>query len=143
MVIRHSSLPALEAQEWRAFSAATVRCVACRANSCVLHGGGPIGLFWLNLKGDASRTDPAQKPMDRDFIMLLLLVSATGFALLLLLLRDTRLMMLWLAIHLGTVMALFLKLPYGKLAHGMFRSVALLKFNIEKRTPNRLGLGEK
>lgn len=77
--------------------------------------------------------------MDRGFIMLLLLVSVTG--LLLLVLRDTRFMALWLAIHLGTVMALFVTLPYGKFAHGIFRSAALLKFNIEKRMPNRLGLG--
>ncbi|RYX87142.1 MAG: tricarballylate utilization 4Fe-4S protein TcuB [Bradyrhizobiaceae bacterium] len=100
---------------------------------------GPIGLLWLNFKRDALRTDVAQKPLDRGFIMLLLLISVTGFALLLL--RDTRFMALWLAIHLGTVMALFLTLPYGKFAHGIFRSAALLKFAIEKRMPNRLGLG--
>ena len=100
---------------------------------------GPLGLLWLNLRRDGQRGDGSQKAMDRGFIMLLLLVSATGFALLLL--RDTRFMALWLAIHLGTVMALFLTLPYGKFAHGIFRSAALLKFNIEKRMPNRLGIG--
>ena len=100
---------------------------------------GPLGLLRLNLKRDASRTDTSQNAMDRGFIMLLFLVSATGFALLVL--RDTRLMALWLAIHLGTVMALFLTMPYGKFAHGIFRSAALLKFNIEKRMPNRLDLG--
>lgn len=100
---------------------------------------GPVGLLWLNMRRDALRADVSQNAMDRGFIMLLLLVSATGFALLLL--RDTRFMALWLAIHLGTVMALFLTLPYGKFAHGIFRSAALLKFNVEKRMPNRLGLG--
>jgi citrate/tricarballylate utilization protein len=100
---------------------------------------GPVGLLWLNLRRDPKHGDPAQHGMDRGFILLLLLVSATGFALLLL--RDTSFMALWLAIHLGTVMALFLTLPYGKFAHGIFRSAALLKFNIEKRMPNRLGLG--
>jgi citrate/tricarballylate utilization protein len=100
---------------------------------------GPIGLLWLNINRDPKHGDPAQHGMDRGFILLLLLVSATGFALLLL--RDTSFMALWLAIHLGTVMALFLTLPYGKFAHGIFRSAALLKFNIEKRMPNRLGLG--
>ncbi|MBI5128660.1 MAG: tricarballylate utilization 4Fe-4S protein TcuB [Rhodopseudomonas palustris] len=100
---------------------------------------GPIGLFWLNLRRDPQHGDPAQHSMDRGFIALLLLVSATGFALLLL--RDTQWMALWLAIHLGTVLALFLTLPYGKFAHGIFRSAALLKFNIEKRMPNRLGVG--
>lgn len=100
---------------------------------------GPVGLLWLNITRDPKHGDPKQHGMDRGFILLLLLVSATGFALLLL--RDTSYMALWLAIHLGTVMALFLTLPYGKFAHGIFRSAALLKFNIEKRMPNRLGLG--
>ncbi len=100
---------------------------------------GPVGLLRLNLKRDVQRADSSQNAMDRGFIALLLLVSATGFALLLL--RDTRLMALWLAIHLGTVMALFLTLPYGKFAHGIFRTAALLKFNMEKRMPNVLGLG--
>jgi citrate/tricarballylate utilization protein len=100
---------------------------------------GPVGLLWLNLRRDTLRADVKQNAMDRGFIILLLLVSATGFALLLL--RDTRFMALWLAIHLGTVTALFLTLPYGKFAHGIFRSAALLKFNIEKRMPNRLGVG--
>ena len=70
---------------------------------------GPIGLLWLNFKRDALRGDASQKAMDRGFIMLLLLVSATG--LLLLVLRDTRFTALWLAIDLGTVMALFVTLP--------------------------------
>lgn len=100
---------------------------------------GPIGLLWLNLRRDPQAGDAAQHPLDRGFIALLVLVSATGFALVVL--RDTPWMALWLAVHLGTVLALFLTLPYGKFAHGVFRSAALLKFNIEKRMPNRLGLG--
>lgn len=100
---------------------------------------GPVGLLWLNFRRDPQHGDPEQHGMDRGFILLLLLVSVTGFGLLLL--RDTRFMALWLAIHLGTVMALFLTLPYGKFAHGFFRLAALLKFNTEKRRPNRLGIG--
>ena len=46
-----------------------------------------------------------------------------------------------LAVHLGVVMALFLTLPYGKAAHAPFRLAALLKWAVEKRTPNRLGVG--
>ena len=100
---------------------------------------GPAGLLWLNLRRDPQHGDSAQHGMDRGFIALLFLISATGFALLLL--RDTRFMALWLAIHLGTVMALFLTMPYGKFAHGVFRSAALLKYAIEKRLPNRLAAG--
>lgn len=100
---------------------------------------GPAGLLALNLRRDPQHGDRRQRPMDRGFIVLLLLVSATGLALLAL--RDTRFMALWLAIHLGTVMALFLTLPYGKFAHGIFRSAALLKYAIEKRLPSKLQLG--
>ena len=100
---------------------------------------GPLGLLWLNLRRDPRHGDAAQKPMDQGFSTLLLLASATGFALLAL--RDTGLMGSLLAVHLGVVMALFLTLPYGKFAHGIFRSAALLKHAIEKRLPNRLQLG--
>jgi citrate/tricarballylate utilization protein len=55
--------------------------------------------------------------------------------------RDTAFLALLLAVHLGVVMALFVTLPYGKFAHGIFRSAALLKWAIEKRQPNRLQLG--
>jgi citrate/tricarballylate utilization protein len=50
--------------------------------------------------------------------------------------------MAWLlAIHLGVVMALFATLPYGKFAHGIYRSAALLKSSIEKRQASRLQIG--
>ena len=78
--------------------------------------------------------------MDIAFIVLLFTVSLTGLALLIW--RDTSYMALWLAIHLGFVMAFFLTLPYGKFAHGVFRSAALLKFAIEKRQPTQLALPE-
>lgn len=100
---------------------------------------GPVGLLWLNLRRDPAHGDAAQRPMDRGFIALLLLTSITGLALLAW--RDTRFMALLLAVHLGVVMSLFLTLPYGKFAHGIFRSAALLKFAIEKRLPSRLQLG--
>ena len=78
--------------------------------------------------------------MDVGFLVLLLLVSATGLALLFL--RETRAMGVLLAVHLGVVLALFLTLPYGKFAHGVFRSAALLKWSIEKRSPSTLKLSE-
>ncbi|MDR3384600.1 MAG: tricarballylate utilization 4Fe-4S protein TcuB [Rhodoferax sp.] len=102
---------------------------------------GPVGLLWLNLRRDPAHGDLAQRPMDRGFIALLLFISLTGLALLVW--RDTGAMAWLLAIHLGVVMALFLTLPYGKFAHGIFRSAALLKNAIEKRQPNRLQLGSE
>jgi citrate/tricarballylate utilization protein len=100
---------------------------------------GPIGLLWLNLQRDPAHGDLVQRPMDRGFIALLLLVSLSGLALLAW--RDTGAMALLLVLHLGVVMALFLTMPYGKFAHGIFRSAALLKNAIEKRQPNPIGLG--
>jgi citrate/tricarballylate utilization protein len=101
---------------------------------------GPAGLLWLNLRRHPLHGDASQKPMDRGFIALLLLTSATGLALLAL--RDTTAMGLLLAVHLGVVMALFLTLPYGKFAHGIFRSAALLKWSIERRQPTNLRLAD-
>jgi citrate/tricarballylate utilization protein len=100
---------------------------------------GPAGLLWLNLRRHPEQGDVAQRPMDRGFIALLLATSITGLALLAG--RDGGALGLLLALHLGVVLALFATLPYGKFAHGIFRSAALLKSAIEKRQPNRLQLG--
>jgi citrate/tricarballylate utilization protein len=102
---------------------------------------GPAGLLWLNLRRHPLHGDEAQKPMDRGFIVLLLLASASGIGLLAW--RDSGAMTLLLALHLGVVMALFLTLPYGKFAHGIYRAAALLKWAIEKRQPSRLQLGSE
>lgn len=100
---------------------------------------GPAGLLWLNLRRNPEQGDARQRPMDRGFIALLLLTSVSGLALLGL--RDTAAMPWLLAVHLGIVIALFATLPYGKFAHGVFRSAALLKSSIEKRQRNTLDLG--
>ena len=101
---------------------------------------GCAGLFWLNLRRHPQHGDAAQKPMDLGFIALLFFTSLTGLALWLA--RGTAAMPALLAAHLGVVMALFLTLPYGKFAHGIFRSAALLKWAIEKRLPSNLMLSE-
>ncbi|RAS24998.1 MULTISPECIES: tricarballylate utilization 4Fe-4S protein TcuB [unclassified Pseudomonas] len=100
---------------------------------------GPAGLLYLNLQRNPAHGDSEQKPMDIGFIALLLLVSASGLALLAF--RETSALGLLLALHLGLVMAFFLTMPYGKFAHGIFRSAALLKHAIEKRQPNPINAG--
>ena len=100
---------------------------------------GTLGLWRLNLARDPSHGDVAQRPMDRGFIALLFLISVTGLALMLS--RNTAAMPSLLALHLGAVMALFLTLPYGKFAHGIFRTASLLRFAVEKRQPSKLALG--
>lgn len=100
---------------------------------------GPIGLLYLNIQRDPMHGDESQKPMDRAFIVLLLLISISGLGLLIY--RDTVAMSIWLVVHLGFVMGLFLTMPYGKFAHGIYRAAALLKNAVEKRQKNTLQLG--
>ncbi len=100
---------------------------------------GTAGLFRLNLQRHPQHGDAAQKPMDLGFIALLFFTSATGLALWLG--RGTVALPALLALHLGVVMALFATLPYGKFAHGVFRTAALLRYAVEKRQPNPVGLG--
>lgn len=101
---------------------------------------GTVGLWRLNLRRHPQHGDAAQKPMDRGFIALLFFTSLTGLALWWA--RGTAAMPATLALHLGFVMAFFLTLPYGKFAHGIFRSAALLKWSIEKRLPSKLSVGD-
>jgi citrate/tricarballylate utilization protein len=100
---------------------------------------GPAGLAWLRLRRHPAQGDPAQAPMDAGFLALLFIVSATG--LLLALMRETPALPLLLCAHLGAVMAFFVTMPYGKFAHGFYRSAALLKWAVEKRLPSNLRLG--
>ncbi|WP_046111972.1 tricarballylate utilization 4Fe-4S protein TcuB [Aquincola tertiaricarbonis] len=101
---------------------------------------GTVGLFWLNLRRHALQQDLRQRPMDRAFIGLLLLTAASGLALMVG--KGSAALALLLSVHLGAVMALFATMPYGKFAHGIYRSAALLKWAIEKRQPSRLQLGD-
>ncbi len=99
---------------------------------------GPAGLFWLKRRRHPEHGDAAQNHMDYGFIALLFFTSLTGLALMLW--PGTGALAIRLAVHLGVVMALFLTMPYGKMAHGFYRSAALLKFAIENRLPCNLKL---
>lgn len=101
---------------------------------------GTTGLFWLNLTRHPLQGDLAQKPMDLGFIALLFTTATSGMVLALL--RGNEALALPLAIHLGAVMALFATLPYGKFAHGIYRSAALLKWAIERRQPGKIRVGD-
>jgi citrate/tricarballylate utilization protein len=93
---------------------------------------GPLGLFVLARTRDAILVDTPRLGMDTAFLAMLFLTSLTGFALLLL--RDGSAMGLLLAVHLGVVLGLFLSLPYGKFVHGLYRYLALVKYNRERKT---------
>ncbi len=102
---------------------------------------GSVGLLRLHYQRQPEWGVAAQRPMDVGFIALLMLTSATGLALWLA--RSSAAMPVLLALHLAVVMALFLTLPYGKFAHGIFRTAALLRYAVEKRQKSQLGLGSE
>ena len=95
--------------------------------------GGPAGLLWLKARRNSELASENQNSMDIGFLTLLVLVSVTG--LLLLALRETAAMGMLLVVHLGTVMALFITLPYGKFVHAVYRFAALVRCHVERRRP--------
>jgi citrate/tricarballylate utilization protein len=92
---------------------------------------GPAGLLALRQSRDEALSDPAQRGLDLSFLVMLLLTSVTGLALLVL--RDGRTMPALLTIHLASVFALFVMLPYGKFVHGIYRTAALVQFAAEQQ----------
>lgn len=92
---------------------------------------GAGGLLWLKITGDPGPVSERILGVDYAFLIQLLLVALTG--LLLLAFRATPAMGTLLAIHLGTVIALFVLLPYSKFVHGGYRGLALLRSAMEKR----------
>jgi citrate/tricarballylate utilization protein len=93
---------------------------------------GPAGLLVLKCLRDPAVTDPDQNGMDNAFIVLLLLASFTG--LLLMALRNTVWIGQLLDVHLAVILVFFLTLPYGKFVHGIYRSAALLRYSVERRS---------
>jgi len=92
---------------------------------------GPAGLLYLKWKSDRIPGDGTMMQMDVSFILILFLSALSGM--LLLVFRETAAMGTLLAIHLGIIAAFFLMIPYGKLAHVVYRYSALVKNAVEQR----------
>ena len=91
---------------------------------------GPAGLLWLKRDVPAEGFDATQRPMDVAFLALLMLTAATGF--LVLAFRETAAMGTLLVTHLGVVAGLFVTMPYGKFVHGIYRTIALVRYARER-----------
>ncbi len=100
---------------------------------------GTLGLAGLRLRRHPQHLEPQSQGMDVAFVTLLFLVAATGLALPLA--RSSPALGVLLCAHLGSVMAFFLTMPYGKFAHGVYRAAALLKWAVERRQPNPVQVG--
>ena len=98
---------------------------------------GPAGLLVAKWRRDPEIRDEPRYGMDVAFIAMLLLTALTGIGLLLL--RATPAMGVLLALHLGTVFALFITLPYSKFVHGLYRYLALVRYGRESRALHGAG----
>lgn len=92
---------------------------------------GVVGLLALKAKSDPEVNDGEAVKSGTSFSVVLLTVAVTGMALLLA--RETAAMGILLAIHLGSVAALFFTAPYTKFAHFVYRYLALIRFAQEER----------
>ena len=88
----------------------------------------------LGLKITADQTPSASNLLGADVALILLLGLSALSGLILLALRASSAMGMLLSLHLGFILALFVVLPYSKFVHGVYRSGALLKFAIERKT---------
>src|SRR3989344_476236 len=99
---------------------------------------GTAGPWRPNPRPPPPHRHPAPNPLHRAFVALLFLTATSGLARWGA--RGSAALPLLLCLHLGAVMALFATMPYGKFAHGIFRTASLLRHAVEKRQPHPIGL---
>ncbi|MFQ5566608.1 MAG: tricarballylate utilization 4Fe-4S protein TcuB [Paracoccaceae bacterium] len=91
---------------------------------------GTAGLVAIKFACDRAPEAVGRWGMDLGLLALLHFTALTGLALLMF--RHTSAMGWLLAIHLGFVLALFVTLPYGKMVHGLYRLLALVRYHQEQ-----------
>ncbi|WP_417670392.1 tricarballylate utilization 4Fe-4S protein TcuB [Roseibium sp.] len=92
---------------------------------------GPIGLMKAKLSRDTGMVDKSKFGMETAFLAMMFATGLSGLALMVL--RETEAMGMALSLHLGTVFALFLTMPYGKFVHGFYRFGALVLYAAERK----------
>lgn len=92
---------------------------------------GCMGLAWLKTKADPALGARRVWGGEMGFVLLLGATGATGLALYAA--TGTAAVPLLLAIHLGTVLAFFLLLPFTKMIHGFYRFATLIVEAQKKR----------
>lgn len=86
---------------------------------------GCTGLAVVKRTSDERPASPRAVALDDAFLALLAVVAASGLALLAF--RATPAMPSLLCIHLGALLGAFVTAPYGKLVHGVYRTISLIK----------------
>jgi citrate/tricarballylate utilization protein len=94
---------------------------------------GTGGLIWFKMRSDPEPAGAGAPGMDYVFLITLGLTALTGM--LTLVLRAAAAMGSILVLHLALVAALFLTAPYGKFVHAIYRTLALIRYEIERSQP--------
>jgi citrate/tricarballylate utilization protein len=94
---------------------------------------GTGGLIYYKLRSDREPAAAVAAGMDYVFLVTLGLTALTGM--LTLILRVTSAMGSILVLHLACIAGLFISAPYGKFVHAVYRTLALIRFEIELEQP--------
>jgi citrate/tricarballylate utilization protein len=96
---------------------------------------GTGGLIYYKLQSDREPAAAAASGMDYVFLVTLGLTALTGM--LTLILRATAALGSILVLHLACIAALFISAPYGKFVHAVYRTLALIRYEIEQSQPHQ------
>ncbi len=91
---------------------------------------GTAGLTWFKWKSDRAPAAARAYGMDYTFLIILGLTALTGM--LTLIFRATPALGSLLILHLALIAALFITAPYGKFVHFLYRSMALVRYYVER-----------
>ena len=91
---------------------------------------GTGGLLWFKPKSDPDPAGAGAPGMDYVFLVTLGMVALTGMFTLIF--RDGSAMGSLLVVHLAFIAALFLTAPYGKFVHAVYRTLAVMRYEIEQ-----------
>lgn len=95
---------------------------------------GTAGLLYFKMRSDREPAASGARGMDYVFLVTLGLTALTGM--LTLILRTTSAMGSLLVLHLACIAALFATAPYGKFVHAVYRTLAVVRYEIEAAKPH-------
>jgi citrate/tricarballylate utilization protein len=96
---------------------------------------GTSGLIWFKFRSDQDPEGAGAVGMDYVFLVTLGMTAFTGM--LALIFRASVAMGTLLVLHLALIAALFITAPYGKFVHFVYRSLALIRYELEQRHPRK------
>jgi citrate/tricarballylate utilization protein len=96
---------------------------------------GTSGLLYFKLRSDHDPAATGAAGMDYVFLVTLGLTALTGM--LTLIFRSTPAMGSILVLHLASIAALFVSAPYGKFVHVVYRTLALIRYEVEQSQPHQ------